>query len=29
LLEQGHRDNPLTLVPMYLKPPAITMPKTA
>lgn len=29
LLEQGQRDNPLTLVPMYLKPPAITMPKTA
>jgi tRNA threonylcarbamoyladenosine biosynthesis protein TsaB len=29
LLEQGHRDNPLTLVPMYLKPPAITMPKSA
>ncbi|NSW77823.1 MAG: tRNA (adenosine(37)-N6)-threonylcarbamoyltransferase complex dimerization subunit type 1 TsaB [Chthonomonadetes bacterium] len=27
LLQQGHRDNPLTLVPMYLKPPAITMPK--
>ncbi|GIV19948.1 MAG: tRNA (adenosine(37)-N6)-threonylcarbamoyltransferase complex dimerization subunit type 1 TsaB [Armatimonadota bacterium] len=28
LLEQGRRDDPLTLVPMYLKPPAITMPKT-
>lgn len=27
LLQQGHQDNPLTLVPMYLKPPAITMPK--
>ncbi len=27
LLAQGHCDNPLTLVPMYLKPPAITMPK--
>jgi len=27
LLEQGHRDNPQTLIPMYLKPPAITMPK--
>jgi tRNA threonylcarbamoyladenosine biosynthesis protein TsaB len=26
LLARGHRDNPLTLVPMYLKPPAITMP---
>ena len=29
LLEQGHRDNPLTLLPMYLKPPAITLPKAA
>ncbi|MGQ9879898.1 MAG: tRNA (adenosine(37)-N6)-threonylcarbamoyltransferase complex dimerization subunit type 1 TsaB [Armatimonadota bacterium] len=27
LLQQGCGDNPLTLVPMYLKPPAITMPK--
>lgn len=28
LLREGHSDNPLTLVPMYLKPPAITMPKS-
>lgn len=28
LLEQGYQDNPLTLIPMYLKPPAITLPKT-
>lgn len=27
LLQEGHTDNPLTLVPMYLKPPAITLPK--
>lgn len=29
LLEQGYQDDPLKLVPMYLKPPAITMPKGA
>lgn len=28
LIQQGHRDNPLTLVPLYLKPPAITLPKS-